>query len=359
MTTPDDRRDARLAELVSSAVSDIEPADRLDSIRNRAKVTPMSARRPWIYAVGGAVVATAAVVTAIALAGGDGPLDRASDENPPATQEPADPTSAPAEPTPSEPTEPEESESPSAPGGAAVPVYFVSEQPQGLRLFREFHSSGGGDAILESATASVEGDALDPDYRSLWPAGSSVASVDAQAADVVVVDVTGAPHDRPAALSEDDAALALQQLVYSVQAAYGERVGVQVLLDGERTDAVLGQPVSEPLTNAPILETLSMMQINSPNEGDTFAGDFTATGANNSFEATVLWKLMDGEEAVAQGFGTAEGWGPDRLYAWSVEVDVSGVEPGSYTLVLSNDDPSGGAEGAGPQVDTRTITLVG
>ena len=37
---PHDERDPRLAELLSDAVSDIEPANRLDAIRNRTKVTP-------------------------------------------------------------------------------------------------------------------------------------------------------------------------------------------------------------------------------------------------------------------------------------------------------------------------------
>ena len=66
----DERLEAQLADLLADAVSDVEPSDSLDTLRTRTKVTPMSARRPWLFAVGGAVVATAAVITAIALAGG-------------------------------------------------------------------------------------------------------------------------------------------------------------------------------------------------------------------------------------------------------------------------------------------------
>ena len=54
--------------------------------------------------------------------------------------------------------------------------------------------------------------------------------------------------------------------------------------------------------------------------------------------------------------GTALGWGGERLYSWSVPIDTSDLSPGTYTLVASNDDLSGGGEGwAGP--DTRTIVL--
>jgi hypothetical protein len=357
---PDRHTEDELRWLLSDAVADIDPADALDSIHDRTKVTPMSARRPWLFAVGGAVVATAAVVTAVAFAGGS--LTGADSDPGPAGQT----SSSPAEPDPSpsqEPTEPEPSEAttsePPVSSSDPVPVYFAGETPQGTRLFREFQPGSGDDALLAAALATVEGTALDGDYRSLWPAGSSVASVTSDGADVLTVDVTGAPRTKPAAMTAEQAQLALQQVVYSVQAAHGQgRVGVQLLLDGERTDQVLGQPTSEPLANAPILETLSMMNITSPGEGDAVSGVFEATGVNNSFEATVIWQVLDGDKVVAEGFGTAAGWGPDKLFPWTVEVDLSELEPGDYTFVAMNDDPSGGTEGAGPHSDSRRITVV-
>ena len=47
----------------------------------------------------------------------------------------------------------------------------------------------------------------------------------------------------------------------------------------------------------------------------------------------------------------------DKLYPWETAVDVSGLAPGTYTFVALTDDPSGGAEGAGPTYDTRTIVV--
>lgn len=355
---PDARLDRQLSGLLSDAVSDVEPVDALDTIRTRTKVTTMSSRRPWLFAAGGAVVATAAVITAIALAGGNLPGTTADDD-----PGPADRTSRASDPTPTEPTEPSPSEpTSSAPSGGSgsgpFPVYLVSETPQGLRLFREFQPGTGADPLLASAVATVEGGSLDPDYRSLWPEGSSVASVVSDGADILTVDITGAPHDLPPGMSQVDAQLALQQVVYSVQAANGQgRVGVQLLLDGGRTDQVLGQPTSEPLATAPVLKTLSMMNITNPGEGATVSGTFIADGVNNGFEAAVTWRLLDGEQVVGEGFGTAEGWGEEKLFPWKVEVDVSGLDPGAYTFVASNDDPSGGVEGAGPHTDTRVVIV--
>ncbi len=360
MSAPHDH-DARLAELLSDAVSDVEPANALDTIRHRTKVTPMSSRRPWLFAAGGAVVATAAVITAIALAGGGLPGTSADDPGPagqtsqgtePMPTESADP--GPTDPTTTSPAEGSDSV------GSPVPVYFVSETPKGLRLFREFQPGIEGDPLLAAAVATVEGDSLDADYRSLWPTGSSVASVASDGADILTVDVTGAPHDLPPGLTQEEAQLALQQLVYSVQAANGQgRVGVQLLLDGGRSDQVLGQPTSEPLANAPVGMALSTMNITFPGEGDTVTGSFTAYGVNNAYEATFTWQILDGQKVVAESFGTAKGCCEvDKLFEWeAADIDVSGLEPGAYTFVASNSDPSGGAEGGGPTVDTRVFIV--
>ena len=86
MSDPHDD-DRRLSELFHDAVSDVEPHEALDSIRNRTKVTPMPSRNrsgsPWRYALLGAA-ATAAVIGAIAYAGGSLDLTGGEDDTSPA-----------------------------------------------------------------------------------------------------------------------------------------------------------------------------------------------------------------------------------------------------------------------------------
>jgi hypothetical protein len=133
---------------------------------------------------------------------------------------------------------------------------------------------------------------------------------------------------------------------------------VQFLLDGQRSDQVLGEAASEPLANAAALKTLSLMSITSPEEGQTVSGSFVAKGVNNSFEATAAYQIKDSAgKVVAHGAGMASGWGEDKLFPWAITVDLSGLAPGTYTFVAMNDDPSGGAEGHGPDTDTRTIVV--
>jgi hypothetical protein len=260
-----DERDPRLSHLLSDAVSDVEPQDALAEIRNRTKVTPMSSRRPWLFAVGGAVVATAATVAAVAALGGS-PQNTAQDPDPATSQTPTEepsPTEADEPTEQSEPAEP--SDSPSEPPGSAgftLPSYFVRDTPQGLRLAREFSTLVGDvDPERDTVRNAVVGHAHDPDYRSLWPDGSEVGAVSASGS-TITVDILGDLHDRPGGMSQEEAELAVQQVVYSAQAIVGQgRLPVQLTLNGEPTDQVLGVPASEPLSNAPENDVLALLSV--------------------------------------------------------------------------------------------------
>ena len=155
--------------------------------------------------------------------------------------------------------------------------------------------------------------------------------------------------------------MAVEQVIYTAQAAVQQgRPGVQVLVDGERTDQVMGVPVSEPLANGPVLQTLALVSLSSPSEGESVSGgSLEVAGVANSFEANVIVTLQrwEGTEVVLQEPITAEGWMGDQLFPFSGTLDLSGIEPGEYLLSASTDDPSGGAEGDGPHTDTRRIVI--
>jgi hypothetical protein len=46
----------------------------------------------------------------------------------------------------------------------------------------------------------------------------------------------------------------------------------------------------------------------------------------------------------------------DKLFPFEAEIPLGGVT-GEVLLQCETDDPSGGAEGNGPSIDTRTITV--
>lgn len=336
--------DPRLADLLSDAVSDIEPADHLDAIRERTKVTTMTSRRPWFIATGGAVLATAAVITAIALAG---------NQDDPAAKDPGPidtPTSA-VDPTPTEDST-----------DATIPTlgtygYYLGDTSSGTGLYREYVEVPANNP-LDAALLALQTTPTDPDYRTPWPTGSFAdAGFDGigKGGVITVVLADGSLHDRPAGMSQAEAEAAIQQVVYTMQGAVD--APVQFMFNHNPIDQVLGVPTSEPLASASPLATLSHVSISDPPEGMTVSGSFDARGFGNSFEANVGWQIRQGDATVLEGSFTADGYMDDKLFPWHGTVDVSALDPGTYTFAVSEDDPSGGAEGNGPDVDTRTIVV--
>jgi hypothetical protein len=300
-----------LSTLLHDAVADVEPTDRLDEIRARTASPARSAARPWFYAAGATVLATAATLAAFAVLGNDhdndaGPIDHAHEAD-----------------------------------TVLVPAYFVGDTPQGPRLFREFDRVPGDDP-LTAALLRIQEPATDPDYTTGWPEGSfeSVTLGD----DVIDVELGDAA---PEAFAGTWEGLPDQQVVYTLQGVLGQRLPVQFLQDGE--------PVGDPVDAAPQNDVLSLVSISDPAEGNEYEGSFIARGRANSFEATVPWEIRDGDTVVKRGSATALGT-IDKLYSWKTDVDLTGIAPGTYTFVAMTDDPSGG-EGPGPFTDTRTIVV--
>jgi Immunoglobulin-like domain of bacterial spore germination len=315
----DNQVDRELSRLVADAVEDVEPSDRLSEIRERTSSTP--SRRGW-YAAGGAMLAAAAAVTAIAVvANQSGP---AKDEPGPATSPPA------TTPTPTGPGEPV----------SATPVYYVGNTPHGLRLYREFNRFAGGPG--PRAIAGLTSRPADPDYRTLWSDGLLTGSVSDPEAGVVMVFVTEEAHDRPPNMTAEEAELAIEQVIFTLQAVFQDsRLAVQFRLGDNPVDQVLGVPTSEPLAAGAQLDVLALVSITNPAEGREVTGSFVADGRASSFEGTVPWELRDSSGAVVrQGFAMAGM--DDHLIPWSTEpIDVSDLEPGSYVFEARTDDAGG------------------
>ena len=168
-------------------------------------------------------------------------------------------------------------------------------------------------------------------------------------------------HDRPAGMSQAEAEMAVQQLVYTAQAAVQATAPVQFRLDGGRTDQLLGVPVPEPLARADAASTLAQVWIITPGEGAEVRDGFEVTGLGSFFEANVAWELREGGadgRVVASNADrpvTAQECCTMAPYSFTVDVP-DGTAPGDYTLVVHDEDMSGG-EGFAPFEDTKTLTL--
>ena len=345
-------RDEDLRRLLHGAVSDVEPRNALDSIHARTEVSPMNSKRSWFLAAGAAVVATAATITAVTVLGGDTP----SSEDPDFAAPSATPTPSPS--TAEEPTtDPEPSEAPPA-QMQTVPVYYAGDTSRGVRLYREFHRvevTSEDEVVTAAVNQAVAADPDDPDYRTSWPDGTAASARSLSSTpDVLTIDISNGAglRTRPAGMSEEEARIAVEQLIYTAQAADQSRKPVQFLLDSGRTDQLLGVPVSEPLAQGDAMDVLAQVWVIEPAEGAELTTPFTVSGLAAAFEANVVWEIRQGDTVVADGFTTADECCTMAPYSFQVD----DLPPGDYTLVVQDTDPSGG-EGFAPWQDTKAITV--
>ena len=319
---------ARFSSLLHEAVSDVEPTDRLTQVR--AGVRRQRSRRLWLVSGGGAVIAAAATVAAVAVVSSPN-TSAAPDVSTP-------PTSA----------------TPSATATHAMAVYYLGGSSDAPKLYREFRAYPESDAAPADALDGLVSSPSDPDYRTLWPVGAFSWAKDS--ADLITVELAdGSLHDRPTTMSPAEAEASIQQVVYTLQAYAQERLPVQFTLRGNPIDQVLGVPTSEPLANAPILDTLSRVNLTTPTEQESVSGALAVAGVSNSFEANVPWVIEDSAgTVVASGAFTAEGYMDTKLFPFRDTIDVSSLDPGTYTLIVSTDDPSGAGK---VDTDSRTVII--
>lgn len=251
------------------------------------------------------------------------------------------------------------SESPSEDGEPdaerTVAVYYVGDTERaGPRLYREFQR-GEGEALTAALTA-LTGTPLDGDYRTMWAEGQLADA--SYEGDVIDVTVDPSVRKRPNGMSASEAHAAVEQVVYTMQAAVQERTPVQFRTADNPIDRVFGIPTSEPVANGPMLDVLSHINLTAPEQGAVVDdGTLEISGVGNSFEANVGWEIRRGDEVVMDGFATMEGWMGPRLFPFETTVDVSDLESGDYTLWVTTDDPSGGTEGVGAMTDDKVFTV--
>ena len=361
---PDD--EGWLRDVMHDAVADVEPEHGLDTIRARTRPHRQRRTRAWgAVAAVAAVAATVAAVTVLADRSPTQPDDSPAvaptgDASAPPTRAPDDQQSDQAIPSPTG--------TPDAGAGALLPVYFVGDTPAGPRLYREFHHGTGNETtsaqMLTALDFSVRGDALDPDYRSAWPAGSDVTgaglgtlATDTSAGaadDAILVALNGAAAvaDRPQGMTEDQARMALQQLVYTAQAVLQQRLPVQFTGDnGVPLDRLLGIDVSRGVSNEAEMQVQAPVWIIDPQEGATVGSTFTVDGRGAFFEANVSWQLLQGDRVVKHGFTTAAQGMTLSPYSFTVR----DVPSGDYTIRVYDADMSG--EGHAEQQDTKDLTV--
>ena len=224
------------------------------------------------------------------------------------------------------------------PGGKPVPVYVLGETGLGPRLYREFRA-GTPATVADPVAAALAGLAeapADPDYRSPWLGVPAKAT---RAGAVVTVTFAGAPDLGPA-----DAALAVQQVVWTVTAADPAVKRVRV--------AAPGLPAAAPAGRAEQAGVLAPVWLLDPVDGAAMAGAMTVSGTASVFEATVSVEVRRGTDVVARATATASVGAPGRG-DWKATM---AVPPGDYVVAAYEVSAKDGSRLA---VDTKRVTVSG
>lgn len=262
------------------------------------------------------------------------------------------------EPSVSEPVATDEPEAPTAtptetPAGETITItaYYPLDTRAGFRLGREAREVPADDALVGAVETMIAGP-LDPDYGAVWNAATVVQGVSGVVDGVVTVDLSA--DARTANVGSALAGLMIQQLVYTVtDAARDPSLAVMLTIDGEPAGELWGVVTWDaPVTRDDPNSVRMFVQIDNLTEGATVSSPVTVSGEAAAFEANVPWKVLDanGAEVASGATQTSEG---QTFAPYSFEVEL---DPGTYTVVITEDDPSDG-EGGTPMSDSRRITV--
>jgi hypothetical protein len=141
--------------------------------------------------------------------------------------------------------------------------------------------------------------------------------------------------------------------VWTARTFGSDQSPVEIQVDGRPATSLLGVPVTSPVVRGSADDVLAQVQVTTPADGSTWSGQdpITVEGQAAAFEANVQWELKQGDTVVKQGFTTAEECCTLSPFSFPIPLP----SPGSYTLVVHDEDPSGG--GPAPWQDTKTITV--
>jgi hypothetical protein len=341
----DDPVAARLRGALSAEADMVQTSDNgLQRIRERTGET----RHPWWQHPAPLAIAAALVLGiaagGLAVALNDGGTDKVN------TGSDASHT-APATTPPSEAPSPTPSDTSSgAPDtqGDDVYVYYVMDDGQGLRLYREVHSvvSAGAESPVYSALADMlSKPATDPDYTSSWPRGTEVRDYEVTG-DVGTVDLSGF-----VSAGAEGETVAVQQLVYTVTANDKRVSRVRLLVDGE-APASGHQDWSQPVPRAPMVDVQGLIWLLAPAQGATVSSPVQIDGYGTAFEAQVNWEVRKGGPdgpKVAEGhtMGGANG-------EFGEFHDTVDLPPGTYEIRAFE---SSAEDGRPLHIDTKTFTV--
>lgn len=216
------------------------------------------------------------------------------------------------------------------PSAATAPaeMFYVADTGTDLVLFSEIHqipeSSDLGIAAIQQL---VDGTAhpFDPEYSNLWGNGSRVNSV-TRDGDVATVDLTLGQLN----LGSSAEGRAIDQIVWTLTAVDPSVKSVKFTVDGKTVESIAGHvDATGTFARAETFEVLSPIAISAPTQNEVVSNPVVIKGQACTFEANVVWELLQNGEVIKSGSTTAAEACPSRS-DWTV--DLGQLDAGSYVI---------------------------
>jgi hypothetical protein len=340
-TPDDDPLAARLRDALNSEAAMVTPSD--DGLQQIRSGIDQHTNRPWWKHPATPALAAALVLGVMAggiavFAGGngdDGAIVGTTGTSTPTSSE-----------SPSVQTEPSDPPATGTPTPIAVEgdvyVYYVMDDGQSLRLYREQRPNPGTDPVVGALTTMLTEPPLDPDYSSPWPNGTKLLD-ESVSGDTATIDVSKFP-----AVGAEAEKLAVQELVYTVTANDTSVKKVKLLVDGKAPQSG-HEDWSKPVARAPMMDVQGWIWLLAPTEGATTTSPVAIKGYGTAFEGTISWEVTKDGAKVAEG--STQGGSNGEFGEFSDTVDL---DPGTYeisALEFSAED------GSPIHVDTKTFTV--
>lgn len=335
----------RLRRALHQEAQLMRPTDRLDDILAGADSDGPAnrGRRPgpprWLAPLS-AAAAVAVIAGTVYVVTRD---DRTS--APPAASTSTHSSSAPSVSPSSEPSAATSTSPSSVPAGqpALLPVYFVGpvggDRPV-FRLFREFlpgtvpanaTDDDKAKAALDLAMNAQPFSNTDG-YLQPW-SGTAIEGVTVTPK---LITVTLSNAGSPGVKDKEVARVAVQELVWTAQAAVGKGTIPVTFEIADGSSAMFGQYPAADRYNRPVsrdeyYRDLAPIWVTAPARAQVLPSGkaVVVKGEATVFEANVQWELKRGSTVAKTGFTTASTGGPGRGdYAFS----VGALAPGSYTI---------------------------
>ena len=210
--------------------------------------------------------------------------------------------------------------------GIPVKFFFVSDTPRGFKLFSEVQSwTAADDLNLQVVSDLVTGKVvpLDPEYTNLWGGTNTVNSV-VIAGSVATVDLGEISLN----VGAEGEQRAIDQIVWTLTEFVPEVKSVAFTVNGKGVESFAGHvDTTVQFERAIGYEVLNPLQITSVNQGAELTSPVTISGQACTFEANVVWKLLQDDKVVQESFTTASSGCPERG-DWSITLED--LAPGEY-----------------------------